>query len=489
MSRSLTKKFNKLQKRLSGNNAQLYAFAAFMAIVFILGGSSRDDVQSLVFLRPLAILFGTYAITCMDREAWKGRTFPLFIALALAGLMMIQLIPLPPSIWTALPGRQIFASIADLAGIEQPWRPLTLSPSRTLNSLFSLVVPISAMMLYLNLDRNQRKQVITIIIFLAGISALLAILQLTGSARGPFYLYDITNNGAAVGLFANRNHQAVFLAAAIVMLGWYGASHSIAAKLAALKFYSSIAVIFVFVPLIFITGSRAGLLLMVPALISAIILIYYGRYSLESRPTVQSRRTKKKWFASRQIILIASISLIMVMAALSIYFSRSLAYDRLVGISSAQELRAQLVPILTKMIADYFPWGSGFGTFEHVYRIYEPHEFLSPRYLNQAHNDWLQLPIEGGLPVMIIVTTIVVWAFCHCLVLVKNWSRSRYSKYTPAMAAMVMLLFLAASIGDYPLRIPSLIAVFAVMACIFTDGVRAVRKTETYPNNSTRHSG
>ncbi|MEW4468808.1 O-antigen ligase family protein [Parasphingorhabdus sp. JC815] len=479
MSRSLTKKFKKLQKRLTGNSAQLYVFAAFMIIVFLLGGSSRDDVQSLVILRPLAIVFGVYALTCKDREAWKGRTFPLYVALALAGLMLLQLIPLPPSIWTNLPGRQIFANIADLAGMEQPWRPLTLSPSRTLNSLFSLVVPVSAMMLYLNLDKNRRKQAVAIIIALAGASALWAILQLTGSARGPFYLYNITNNGAAVGLFANRNHQAVFLAASIVMLGWYGASHSVATKLAALKFYSSIAAIFVFVPLIFVTGSRAGLLLMIPALIAAIILIYYGRYTLESQPAANSRRSKKKRFALRQIILIASSSMIMIMAALSIYFSRSLAYDRLLGGSGATELRLQLVPIFSRMLGDYFPWGSGFGTFEHVYRIYEPHDFLNPSYLNQAHNDWFQLPIEGGLPVIIIAAVVVIWALRQCLTLLKNWKHSRYSKYAPAMAAIVILLFLAASIGDYPLRIPSLIAVFAVSACIFTDGVRAVRRTET----------
>src|SRR5690606_3895673 len=237
-----------------------------MVIVFFTGGSSRDDAQSLVFLRPLAILFSAYALTRMDREAWKGRTFPLAIALALAGLMVLQLIPLPPQIWTALSGRQVFANIADLAGITQPWRPLTLSPSRTLNSLFSLAIPITAMMLYLNLDGPRRKQAVAVIIILACISALWAAFQLTGSARGPLYTYNITNNGSAVGLFANRNHQAVLLAATIVMLGWYAASHAVTAKLASLKFYAGISAIFVLVPLVFVTGLGSVLVLMAAAL-------------------------------------------------------------------------------------------------------------------------------------------------------------------------------------------------------------------------------
>jgi len=122
-------KLNHILADLTGQSACFYAFVAFMTLVFSMGGSSRDDVQSLVILRPLAVLFGAFALTCRTREHWKGRLFPLYIAIALLVLMILQSIPLPPSIWTELPGRKIFADIADLAGIEQPWRPLTLSPS------------------------------------------------------------------------------------------------------------------------------------------------------------------------------------------------------------------------------------------------------------------------------------------------------------------------------------------------------------------------
>ena len=68
------------------------------------------------------------------------------------------------------------------------------------------------------------------------------------------------------------------------------------------------------------------------------------------------------------------------MGTLSIYFSRSLAFDRLFERSNVEGLRGQLLPILTQMAGDYFPWGSGFGSFEHIYRIYEPQELLNPTY-------------------------------------------------------------------------------------------------------------
>src|SRR5690606_39579797 len=88
---------------------------------------------------------------------------------------------------------------------------------------------------YLNLDGPRRKQAVAVMIILACVSALWAASQLTGSARGPLYIYNITNNGSAVGLFANRNLPAVFLAAAIAMLGWYAASQAVTARLTSLK--------------------------------------------------------------------------------------------------------------------------------------------------------------------------------------------------------------------------------------------------------------
>tara|TARA_R110000772_G_scaffold40132_17_gene94014 strand:- start:153 stop:1607 length:1455 start_codon:yes stop_codon:yes gene_type:complete len=480
MNKALKSKLNRISKSLLGSDSCFYAFAAFMTLVFFAGGSSRDDVQSLVILRPMAVLFGAYALTCRTREHWKGRLFPLYITIALLILMVLQSIPLPPSIWTELPGRGMFADIADLAGIEQPWRPLTLTPSRTLNSLFSLAVPITAIMLYLNLDKVRRTQAIAVIIVLAAVSAAWAALQLAGPARGPLYLYNITNNGTAVGLFANRNHQAIMLASTITLLGWYAASNAPTMRLATIKFYISISGILVIVPLIFVTGSRAGLVLMVPALVLAMILIYNGRYRPETPPTRQKERGKKKRrFSLRQLILAGSVTVVLIISALSISLSRSLAFDRLFGNSQLGELRLMLLPTLFKMIADYLPWGSGFGSFEHVYKVYEPDELLNPSYLNQAHNDWLQLPIEGGAPVLLIGGAVIIWFLAKLIVLAKNWRSSHFTKYTALTAGFVMLCFLAGSVGDYPLRVPSLIAVFVVLACVFNDAIATILRKST----------
>ena len=468
---------NSIAGQLSAPDARFYAFVVFFVIVFFTGGGSRDDIQSLLILRPIAVLFCAYALTVKAPEQWKGRQFPLYIAGALLALMVLQLIPLPPSVWTGLPGRQIFADIANIAGIEQPWRPLTLSPSKTLNSLFSLAVPIAAIMLYLNLDREYRKRAISVIILLAAISVLLSAMQLAGSPRGPLYLYNITNDGAAVGLFANRNHQSVFLAVTIVMLAWYAALCTPASRFATLKIYGSISGIFVVVPLIFVAGSRAGLILMAPALIAAFLLIYFGRYSTETLPIAKRSKSKqKKRLGLRRLSVIGGIIALVALVSLSIYSSRSIAFGRLFGDNELGELRVELFSILIRIWGDYFPWGAGFGSFEHVYRIYEPQEMLSPYYLNQAHNDWLQFPIEGGVAAILIAAVALVWLLFRLRLLQKKWNSSRHNKYTAIMAVLVMLFFLAGSVVDYPLRVPSLIAVFGVMSCCFNDALISVQR-------------
>lgn len=459
--------------------ARFYAFVIFFVILFLTGGGSRDDIQSLMILRPLAVLFCAYALIAKDPGQWSGRSFPVYIAGALAVVMTVQLMPLPPSIWTGLPGRQIFADIANIAGIDQPWRPLTLSPSRTLNSLFSLAVPLAAMMLYLNLDRKYRERAILVIIILCAISALWAIFQIMGPERGPLYFYRITNFGNGVGLFANRNHQAVMLAVSIVMLGWYAASLKPGEEKAILKFYSCLATVFVFIPLIFVTGSRAGLLLMIPALFLVLFLVYFGNfYATSSAKRGSNKPASRGLLTDRRMILVLGVAAISGMAVLSILLSRSLAFDRLFSGDDVAELRVQLLPTLFTMLKDYMPWGSGFGSFEHVYKIYETQELLMPSYLNQAHNDWLQYPIEGGIPAVLVAMAAFFWFSAKIIVLAKNWNSSSFTRYRVLMCMAVIAFLLAASIGDYPLRVPSIIAIFAVVICVFNDGVRSVQRRD-----------
>jgi len=127
-----------------------------------------------------------------------------------------------------------------------------------------------------------------------------------------------------------------------------------------------------------------------------------------------------------------------------------------------EDARFVLLPVFIEMLTTYFPVGSGFGTFEFVFKIAEPESFLHPQYMNHAHNDFVQFLLEGGIPAAIIAIVFLAWFGKTA------WRLGRGEAghgLATASAAMIVLLMLA-SLVDYPLRVPSLMAVFA-FACSY----------------------
>ncbi len=461
-------------------------FAFFVICIFLFGGGSRDDIQSLLFIRPLAICAAALGLCLINRDQLAGRSIILYTLLVVAGSMIVQLIPLPVGIWTSLQGHGLFADIAAIAGLDPLPRPLSLSPSKTLNSLFSLVVPIAATILYLNLDRGDRTKALTIIIILFLVSAMIAIVQLASSPNGPLYFYRITNNGQAVGLFANRNHQAVMMTVAMVLIGWYGSSQKRRDALAALKFNACGGVIFILVPLVVITGSRSGLLLMTVALPTAIYILFSGSYSSSGLTSQKNRKLGRvRLLLDRRVLLILTMVATLLLLGLTFLLSRSLAFDRLLGSTESNSLRFDLLPSFYAMIKEYFPFGSGFGSFEHVYKIFEEREYLAPSYLNQAHNDWFQIVIEAGIFGILLCISVAVWIVSRLILIYGNPALSRNQKNLGLSLFIVFVMLGLASFVDYPIRVPSIITSLAVFACIYNDLASRDKRSDRLQSSSS----
>src|SRR3546814_18565778 len=91
------------------------------------------------------------------------------------------------------------------------------------------------------------------------VSAFLGILQVIGGPSNGFYLYRITNWESATGLFANRNHNAMFLACGFPLLpAWASGLNGSAQQQQAYGFVAAAGALTP-VPLILIPESRAGI--------------------------------------------------------------------------------------------------------------------------------------------------------------------------------------------------------------------------------------
>ena len=115
---------------------------------------------------------------------------------------------------------------------------------------------------------------------------------------------------------------------------------------------------------------------------------------------------------------------------------------------------------------ELFPFGSGMGSFVEIYKVYEPYNLLSPNYFNHAHNDYMEIWVTGGLPAVLILLIAAILLLSAVRLAIRpdqRMSSSRDDLILLRTGVSVLTLLAIASVGEYPLRTPSL-AVFAALA-------------------------
>lgn len=434
---------------------RICVFLGFLALCFLGGGASRLDVGSLLYVRPAAIFAAACLLLVPGPFNWARVRAPFLFLGALALVMVIQLIPLPPDLWTALPGHERFADAATAAGLEQPWRPISISPDLTLNSLVSLTVPAAVLIGMASLNSHRAERLL--LIFLVGaivLSGVIGIAQVTRGANSSLYLYKVTNEGMAVGLFANRNHQAALLACAFPVLAAWACSRSQNPGADAARRWLAGAVGALIVPLIVVTGSRAGVPLGVIGLAAASLIFWV------SRPAGGGGKAA--------LLALAPWLIGFVLLLLSLLLSQAAVIQRFFATSIGEESRVQNVGLFVDMTRDFLPFGSGFGTFDPLFRIYEPFDHLTLEYLNHAHNDLLELLITAGVFGGVLLLAFLLWYFRKAWVTFRERRASGATLRIVGLAVITILL--AGSIVDYPLRTPIMMAVFAIATVWFGSG-------------------
>lgn len=448
-----------------------WVFLALLALVVAaLGGSSRPDAPQLVGLRPLAALFLVPAIYWIDRSKLRDIRTPFILLVVLVAWMAIQLIPLPPGLWQALPGREPLAELGAAVGITDVWRPISMVPVRTLNALASLVVPVAGLLLAAATGVSRRT-LLLLLIAIGVLNAMLGILQVTGGNAAALYFYQITNFGSPVGFFANHNHSAVMSALTLVLIAYCATTPELAFHGSMPRIGFAILFLIVLVTAL-IGGSRAGLLTTFVALgvSTAMLAIEIRRVRRQRKRITEASQPN----ARPVIVLGSALAALGVMIAIFALSDRIPALDRIATSGTFDDLRWGLLPTLREMIVTYGLFGSGFGSFEEVYHIHEPDSLMISSYVNMAHNDWAQLIIEGGVPAVLLVVALCAW-LARSLGAVLGGGAAGVARMLFWLSVAGILLF--ASLVDYPLRTPLfqlsavwLVAIFAFERSTYREG-------------------
>jgi O-antigen ligase len=435
------------RSRLRGQPSVAFVLiAALLVSLWLAGGASRDGVSGQIIVRGSAWV-ALIAGLLFCRPNFRSLR-PLWLLMAgMVLLALLQIVPLPPAIWQALPGRAPFVEIAAITGQEQPWRPWAIVPGAARNAAESLIVPVAILFLMASLYDRERDWLLPTLLVLISASMLIGLLQFSGAVLDNPFVNDTA--GEVSGNFANRNHFALFMAFGCLLAPvWaFSRGHGLNWRIAV-----ALGLVPLFALTILATGSRAGLLLGVVGLGIGLVLARRGVKSLLDR--------SPGWVLPA--IIAGFIAVIAMLIMLSIAAGRAVAINRVIEMDPGQDMRSRGLPTVIEMIGTYFPVGSGLGGFDPLFRMHEPFALLKPTYFNHAHNDFLEIVLDAGFPgLLLLLLALGWWAWAS----MRIWRGVAGAGGTLARTGSAMIfLVLVASIVDYPARTPIIMAVLVIAA-------------------------
>ena len=446
MSRRLSRDFRK-----HGLSAILFAYIALCVIV---GGAGREGhywhgiIQSLAALGLAALI-----ISWPPRIKLERAKAPMVILLGIAGLGLLQMVPLPPALWTALPGRALVNEGYQSLGHSLPMLPISLDVEATLITVGYVLTPIFVIALCARIGMRRLRSTVPWFVTMLGVfTVVYGLFQVFDGRDSVLYLYEFTSNGLPVGFFSNVNHQASFLLMTLPFaffllseLGqdWNGGDGNVALAIVI------VALTFMLLIGVFGAGSVGGYAILAP-----IILLSF----------LASRKSKKSGMRrSTQIGLIGALFL----GAILVGSSPVLEGLGVTSFSDGEGSRYSIWMITIEAIKDHWLTGSGLGTYESVIPLYENPDTVTATFVAKAHNDYLQIVMEGGAIGLLLSALALVW---FARVFFELWGK-KGGGTTSALrkfAFVSLVAVLLHSIVDYPARTPAIAAIVGLCLALIT---------------------
>lgn len=437
-----------------------WASSGLLLAALILGGGTKAGFLSDLVLQLAAVPVLAIAVWgLLWRRTQEPSLLPLIFCGVIIAIPIAQLVPLPPSIWTALPGRGTQAAVFDLLGRPLPWRPLSLNPQATWSSLLSLTVPLAVFMSVVQLSGQERRWLTLLVVGFSALAVVFGLSQIAFGAHASVRLFEVTNEGEATGFFANRNHFAALLYCAFLFaVAW---AIEVVHKSDLQPGHSLLGPSAVVLPVIAIVlisliagqamaRSRAGmgLGLVAIAVAAAIAIADRRRGSASSLPHLTAG------VLTFGFLLIGQFALYRI--------------ARRFGVDPLEDGRLIFGSTTLTAAQDLMPMGSGMGTFVPVFALYEKATDLLPNlFANRAHNDWVEFSLEAGALAILCIGAFLAWFAVKAMSAWRLETRSDESSIDiPLRRASVAVigLLLAHSMVDYPLRTAAMASVFA-LAC------------------------
>lgn len=370
---------------------------AGMAIVLasVIGGGTTSYLISDRLIQLALWPLGLYGLLRAGRCDWD--VWPkLWVSLLLLLLMTTVLAVVYPPVYRTM----------ELVGL-----PVPMNRSAALSySLFGLSVA-GFLVFVSTLSDCGRMRIL--LMFLVGVLINLTVagVQLStlrpGGAAGAG---DVWFYPQGIGFFSNQNHFSAFLYAVLPAIAWLFID-----RIRLPLVYVLVAVVMIVV--LFAAGSYAAMGLVTALFAVCYLLFWQDRYG---------QRLVSPWLGLAILLLLLPLVGVLWLQAET---------------EAAPGLRAQFWRNTWAAIGDHWPIGAGFGGFHLVYPRYETADQDLSVFANYAHNDWLELLLDGGM-----------WALALMVGAIALLVRHAGSAPHKSAAAIGLLALLLHSLVDYPMR-------------------------------------
>lgn len=428
----------------SGLDIHLWTLCAVViASIMFGGGGSRYGLANLaaqlVAIGALAFHRGAFV------DFWRSAPLILKCLVGLSLLIpLLFVIPLPPSIWTSLPGRQLVAVSHELAG-GIGWAAASVDPVRSLLALTALITPLAVLTIGWDSRRDQLITIGWVVVLLGLANISIGVIQvLSNGATGLIYPEN-PMPGVLFGTFANRNTAGLFMVGCLALAAFLPAPRQIGSAALAARFCICVLLVLGVV----LTLSRTAVVLAVLPLTAVGLKLIAARIPVSQNQSLMSGRTM--WAVLGTIALVIGTAATISVAAPGRIGN---AVERFQ--SDRTDARVYIWEDASYAADRYWPIGAGIGTFDDVFQIDESLENITQKRAGRAHNDYLEVVIEAGLPGILLVAG---WLF---LLAWLSWkARISQDRWLAWSGSIVLLAVALQSITDYPLRNHSLLALSA----------------------------
>lgn len=371
--------------------------------------------------------------------------------LLLLGYTLFQLVPLPPFIVEFLSPNtfKIHQAHQSITG-AQDWMPLSVHPRSTLSEFFRYASYAGFYVLTVQLlSKKEMLQAtaFTVTIF-GGILAFSSILQFYLTEDMVLWFRHSPVNSIVVGPYVNHNHYAGLMEMIFpISLGLFlfyrpkigntslirGIAEIFSQEKANIHILIGTAALLSIVS-IFVSLSRGAMISTCLSLILFTVLLL-----------------KKRISRGNTMLIIG----VVVISSLSIgWFGWDQIFDRFAKLKKAHgvvyESRLDFWKDSKEIISNYPMTGTGIGTFSDIYPLHRT--FKSKRFLTHAHNDYLELLVEGGMIGFVLAAAFIIALFYRTYSIFSK-RRDAFSiyLYMGCLTGLVSILF--HSFTDFNLHI------------------------------------